>query len=108
MSATTVWAVIIGMAIANFAIRFTPLALLSRVELPEWLRRWLSYIPVSAMATLVAAEVLRPDGEWLSPLGNPYLWATVLTGLFYWRTRSFLGSTVAGFVFVLVFRALLG
>jgi branched-subunit amino acid transport protein len=108
MSATAIWAVIAGMAIANFALRFPPIAVLSRIELPGWLRRWLSYIPVSVMATLVVSEVARPDGRWLPPLENPYLWAALLTGGVYWRSRSFLGATLAGVVFFLVFRALLG
>jgi branched-subunit amino acid transport protein len=108
MSATTIWAVIVGMALANYLVRFVPIAVLSRVALPEWLRRWLSYIPVSVMATLVIGEVVRPDGVWLPPLTNPYLWAAVGTGAVYWRFRSFLGASLAGIVFFLALRAALG
>jgi len=108
MSATALWAVIAGMAIANFAIRFPSLAILSRAELPGWLRRWLSFIPVSAMATLVVGGVLRPDGKWLPPLTSPYLWASLITGLVYWRFRSFLGATLAGVIAFVALRAALG
>jgi len=108
MSATALWAVIAGMAIANFAIRFPSLAILSRAELPGWLRRWLSFIPVSAMATLVVGGVLRPDGRWLPPLTSPYLWASLITGLVYWRFRSFLGATLAGVIAFVALRAALG
>jgi branched-subunit amino acid transport protein len=103
-----IWAVIIGMAVANYVVRYPPIAILSRVHLPDPLRRWLSYIPVSVMAALVIGEVVRPDGRWLSPLANPFLWASVATGLVYWRFRSFLGATVAGVIFFLAFRATLG
>ncbi|MDO8848654.1 MAG: AzlD domain-containing protein [Coriobacteriia bacterium] len=108
MSAAALWAVIAGMALANFAIRFPSLAILSRAELPGWLRRWLSFIPVSAMATLVVGGVLRPNGEWLPPLTSPYLWASLITGLVYWRFRSFLGATLAGVIAFVALRAALG
>ena len=108
MSGRIIWAVIIGMAVVNFAIRFPSIAILSRTELPAWAKRWLSYIPVSAMATLVVGGVIRPDGQWLGPLENPYLWASGVTGLVYWRFRSFLGATIVGVVSVLAFPALLG
>lgn len=108
MSAAYIWGVIAAMAFANFAVRFPPLAVLSKLALPEWLRRWLSFVPVSVMATLVVGEVARPDGQWLNPLGNPFLWAAAVTGLVYWRSRSFLGATVIGIMAFLVFRAVLG
>lgn len=108
MSASYIWAVIAGMALANYALRFPPIAILSRVNMPEWLRRWLSYIPVSVMATLVVGEVVRPGGVWMPPLTNPYLWASAATGLVYWRYRSFLGASLSGIVFFLALRAALG
>lgn len=108
MSAAAIWAVIAGMAIVNFAIRFPSLAILSRAELPGWLKRWLSFIPVSAMATLVVGGVLRPDGTWRMPLSSPYVWASVVTGLVYWRFRSFLGATIIGIVSFLALRWALG
>lgn len=108
MSASAIWAVIAGMAAVNFVIRFPSLAVLSRAELPGWLKRWLSFIPVSAMATLVVGGVLRPDGVWRSPLTSPYLWASAITGLVYWRTRSFLGATILGVTAFLALRWVLG
>lgn len=108
MSATYVWTVIVAMAVINFLVRYPPIAILSRVALPQWLRRWLSYIPVAVMATLVTGEVLRPGGTWLPPLTNPYVWAAVGTGVVYWRFRSFLGASLAGVAFFLALRAALG
>ena len=101
-------AVIAGMAVINFAIRFTPIAILSRMELPRPFLRWLSYIPVSVMGALVASEVLRPGGQWQPPLTNPGLYAAVLTALVFRFTRSFLGATVAGIASFVVLRGLLG
>ena len=108
MSSGAIWAVIAGMAVVNFAIRFPSLSILSRAELPGWLKRWLSFIPVSAMATLVVGGVLRPDGTWQAPLSSPYVWASLVTGLVYWRFRSFLGATIIGVVAFLALRWVLG
>ena len=103
-----IWAVIVGMAVANYTLRAVPVLLLSRVQLPKQIHRFLSFIPVSVMAALLVGEVLRPDGQWLAPLANPFLLASFPTALVYHTTRSFLGTTVAGVLFFLVFRALVG
>lgn len=96
------------MAVANFAIRFTPIAILSRFDLPAPVLRWLSFIPVSVMGALVASEVMYPGGQWVPPLSNPGFFAAVLTAVVYHRWRSFLGATVCGMVAFVALRALMG
>jgi branched-subunit amino acid transport protein len=93
---TTIWAVIAGMALANFVLRFVPIAVVSRMRLPAPVMRWLSFVPVSVMGALVAAEVLRPGGVWTNPLAGPSVYAALITALVFRSTRSFLGATVAG------------
>jgi branched-subunit amino acid transport protein len=102
------WAVIIGMAVTNIAFRFVPMALLSRVNLPRPLERWLSFVPVSVMAAIVATQVLTPNGKWVVPWSNPYLLATLPTAAAYWFTRSYLWAVGVGIASFLVFRYLLG
>lgn len=106
--ASTVLAVIVGMAVLNFTLRFAPMALLSRRRLPRPVMRWLSYIPISVMGALVTAEVIRPNGEWSAPLTNPSIYAALLTMVVFRLTRSFLGATVVGMVSFVAIRALLG
>lgn len=108
MSDTYIWSVILGMALLNFMVRFVPIAIVSRMDLPRPVMRWLSYIPASVMGALVAGEVLRPGGEWQPPLSSPHLWGAALTALVYWRTRSFLGATLAGMISFVALRAVLG
>jgi len=91
-----IWAVIVGMAVLNFAVRFVPLAIVSRVDLPRPVMRWLSFVPISVMGALVAGEVLRPGGVWTNPFVGPSLFAAIITGVVFKTTRSFLGATVAG------------
>lgn len=104
----TIWFVIIGMAIVNFAIRYAPIAVLSRFDLPAPFLRWLSFIPISVMGALVATEVLRPGSQWQPPLTNPGLYAALLTALVFRYTRSFLGATVAGMASFVVLSAVIG
>lgn len=101
-------AVIVGMAATNFALRFVPIATFSRMRMPEPVLRWLSFVPISVMGALVASEVLRPQGQWQPPLGNPGLYAAVLTAIVFRFTRSFLGATVAGMLAFVGLRAVLG
>jgi branched-subunit amino acid transport protein len=105
---TLAWGLVIGMAVTNIVLRGAPLALLSRLELPPTVQRWLGYVPVSVMAAIVATEVLKPGGQLLDPLHNPYLMAAVPTALVYRFTRSFLGATAAGMLSFLALRYLLG
>jgi branched-subunit amino acid transport protein len=93
---TTIWIVIVGMALLNYAVRFPPLAIVSRIDLPKPIARWLSFVPIAVMGALVASEVLRPEGSWSNPLAGPSLYAAAITGLVFHFTRSFLGATVAG------------
>lgn len=95
------------MALANFTLRFVPMAVLSRIRLPEPFTRWLSFIPASVMGALVASEVLRPGGEWRPPLTNPGVYAAIIAGVTFRYSRSFLGSTMAGIVSFVVIRGLI-
>lgn len=108
VSQATIVAVIVGMALINFAIRFVPIAVISRFELPEPVLRWLSFVPISVMGALVATEVLRPQGQWQPPLTNPGLYAAVITAVVFRYTRSFLGATVVGMASFVALSAVMG
>ncbi len=104
----TIWLVIAGMAAANFAIRYSPIAILSRFELHPGFVRWLSFVPISVMGALVATAVLLPDSQWAPPLTNPGAWAALLTALAFHQTRSFLGATVIGMISFVALKMLIG
>ena len=104
---STIWTVIVGMALLNYAVRFPPVAIVSRMDLPKPVMRWLSFIPIAVMGALVASEVLRPAGRWSAPLTSPSLYAAVVTGIVFKLTRSFLGATVAGMASFVVLQRIL-
>jgi branched-subunit amino acid transport protein len=108
VSPTYVWTVILGMAITNYVLRAAPFVALARVDLPDWVKRWLDFVPVSVMAALVVSEVMRPGGVWLTPWDNPYLWAALGTGFVYWKWRSLIGATLVGIALFVAVRWALG
>jgi branched-subunit amino acid transport protein len=92
------------MALLNFAVRFPPIAVVSRLDLPAPVMRWLSFVPIGVMGALVASEVLRPQGAWANPLTSPSVYAALLTAVVFRGTRSFLGATVSGMVAFVLFQ----
>lgn len=106
-SASAIVTVIIGMAVANFVMRFTPIAVLSQRDLPPQVMRWLSFVPISVMGSLVASEVLRPGGTWVALADNAGIPAALLTALAFRITKSFLGATLAGVLAFVVLRTIM-
>lgn len=49
---------IIGMAIVTYIPRMLPMLLLSEIELPTFLKRFLKFIPYTALSALIFPEIL--------------------------------------------------
>lgn len=63
---TTIWIVIIGMAVGSFALRFVFIGLIGDRPLPPWLLRHLRYTAVAILPALVVPLVIWPtatDGQ---------------------------------------------
>ncbi|NUU62311.1 AzlD domain-containing protein [Paenibacillus agri] len=101
-----VFMIIIGASIVTLIPRVLPIMVLSRKALPEWLMRWLSYIPVAVMAALVAEELLISDGKLAFQSNNVELWAALPTFLTAIFTKSLLGTVGVGILTVMVLRFL--
>ena len=103
MSDALIWTVILGMGVSNFALRFIPIA-------DGIANRSSGADPAVALLHTYLGHGrhyrnrgVRPGGEALPPLSNPYLIAAVPTALVYYKTRSLLGSVLVGVaVFVLL------
>ncbi|BBI33970.1 AzlD domain-containing protein [Cohnella abietis] len=98
-----VFLIIIGSALVTFLPRVLPLIVLSRMELPEWGIRWLNYVPISVMAALIGQELFVQD-EHFSLLNYIELLAAIPTVLIAMKTKSLLGTVVAGMVSIMVLR----
>jgi len=92
----SVLAVILGAALVTVAPRVLPLLVLSRLNMPARLLRWLAYVPVAVLAALLAQSVFLVDGRTDLTLGNLSLLACVPTLLVAIRTRSLVGTVLTG------------
>lgn len=59
-SNTTIWWIILALAIGTFVIRFSFLGMIGQRPLPAWVLRYLRYTPVAVMPGLLAPLVLFP------------------------------------------------
>ncbi|MBP2630462.1 MAG: AzlD protein [Firmicutes bacterium] len=60
---TYLWTVILGGCLVTIIPRVLPIALLSRVTLNEKLANFLTYLPISILSALIAAELLIVDNH---------------------------------------------
>jgi len=57
---STIWIVIVGLAIGTFLIRFSFMGIIGDRELPEWVLRHLRYTAVAVLPGLIAPLVVWP------------------------------------------------
>ena len=86
---------IVGMCLVTLIPRVTPITLRAGRELPPLLTRWLSFVPVSVLAALVAPELLLADGRLNLTGDNLFLIATVPTLLICWYKKGSLFGALA-------------
>jgi len=90
-----IWLTIVGMAAVTLATRALPL-LVMRGELPAWLTRWLSFVPVAVFTALALRPLVvsgGPDPRIM--LGAPLL-AGLVGALAAWRTGSVFATIAVG------------
>jgi branched-subunit amino acid transport protein len=88
MTRPELWIVIVGGALATFAIRLSFIALIPPDRLPEPVRRGLRLVPPAVLSAIILPAVVAPAGQLELVLGNDRLWAGLLATLVAWRTRS--------------------
>ena len=96
MTRPELWIVIVGGALATFAIRLSFIALVPPDRLPEAVRRVLRLVPPAVLSAIILPAVVAPAGHLELALGNDRLWAGLLATLIAWRTRSTWLTIVVG------------
>jgi branched-subunit amino acid transport protein len=95
-SDTTLWIIIIGLAVGSFSLRFAFLGFVGDRPLPEWLLRHLRYTAVAIIPALITPLVLWPaatDGH-----ADPARTAAAMVALTvgYWRKNVLWGVLAGG------------
>ena len=102
------WIILIGgMTLVTFGVRYLPLALVSRMQLPPLAIKALRYVPVAVLTAITVPIMLMPAGTIDLTLQNSYLVGGIVALLVAWRTRSLLLTIVIGMAFFLLWRQLI-
>ena len=106
MNGLSIWLLFIAMAIGTFALRFSFIYLFGKVDMPDWLRRALRFVPASVLAALVFPALTYPNGALDLSLGNVRLLAGLGGALVAWRTKNVLWTIIVGMVLFWVLQGL--
>ncbi len=87
---------IIGMSVVSLAPRMLPIGTLSRLEFPERLQEWLSYIPAAVLGSLLAMSILIRDKALAINISNQYIWAFIPTFVVAVFTRNLFYTLAVG------------
>lgn len=96
--------IILGSAIVTFIPRVLPIALLSRIQIPEWGINWLKHVPVAVMAALLAQELFLSENKFSITDNLLELIAAIPTFLIAIITRSLLGTVLVGILSLMILR----
>lgn len=97
----------LGMALVTYLPRMAPLVILSRLALPHWLLRWLSFVPVAVLSALLAKELLVNGTQIDVSLRHPHLWAAIPAFIVAAKTRSLMGTVLVGIASMALVRLVL-
>jgi len=87
---------VLGMGIVTYLPRWVPLILLSRRQLPEWLKQWLDFVPVAVLSALILPAVVTTGDSRHLDVFQPALLVSIPVFIFAWKTRSLAGTVIVG------------
>ncbi|HDB7064984.1 TPA: AzlD domain-containing protein [Staphylococcus aureus] len=91
--------------IVTLLIRIIPFIMISKVQLPDVVVRWLSFIPITLFTALVIDSIIQqtPHGEGYI-LNIPYIIALIPTVILSIITRSLTITIISGIVIMATLR----
>jgi branched-subunit amino acid transport protein len=106
MSVISPWLLFILLALGTFALRLSFIYLFGRVDMPNWLRRALRFVPASVLAALIFPALTYPNGALDLSLDNTRLLAGLGGALVAWKTRNILWTIAVGMALFWILQAL--
>jgi len=87
------------MAIVTFIPRMVPLVAISKLDLPEYIKQWLRYIPAAILASLLVLSFMEySEGSFNFEI--EMLMASIPTLFVAIRTKSLVKSVLTGIIFM--------
>lgn len=90
----------VGMMLGTIIPRALPMTLLADRPMPPMVRRWLSFVPASILAAMVAPDIFLKDGSLFFSTNNIFLLAAAPTLFVAWKTRSLFATLAGGMIMV--------
>ena len=106
MNGFPVWMLFLALALGTFALRYSFIYFFGKVDMPNWLRNALRFVPASVLAALVAPALAYSDGALNLTLANIRLLAGIGGALVAWRTKNVMWTIVVGMVLFWILQAL--
>lgn len=78
------------------------------VPIPAWLREALRYAPLAALVAVLVPELVMTGDHLVATWRDARIYAALVGGLWFWRTRSLLGMILVGTAVLLALRIGLG
>ena len=108
MNTLSIWFLFIAIGLGTFVLRFLFIFLFGKIEMPEWLRRALRFVPAAALAALVFPALTHPTGSLDLSIHNFRLIAGFGGALVAWKTRNVLLTILVGMILLWVLEMTLG
>ena len=105
MSGFSVWVFFLALALGTFALRYSFIYFFGKVDMPNWLRNALRFVPASVLAALVAPALTYPNGVLDISLTNIRLLAGIGGAIVAWRTKNVLWTIIVGMVLFWILQA---
>jgi len=106
MSGFPVWILFLALALGTFALRYSFIYFFGKVDMPDWLRNALKFVPASVLAALVAPALTYPNGVLDISLNNIHLLAGIGGAIVAWRTKNVLWTIIVGMLLFWLLQAL--
>jgi branched-subunit amino acid transport protein len=108
MSSTSKWLLFVIIGLGTFLLRFLFIYLFGKIEMPDWLRRALRFVPAAALAALVFPALTHPMGTLDLSLQNFRLLAGLGGAIVAWKTRNVLLTILIGMMLLWILKAAFG
>ena len=103
-----IWVIMIIGGLLTFATRLSFIFLLYRIQVPDWFRRSLRFVPAAVLSAIILPELTSPNNKLFISWRNPELLAGMVAILVAWKTKNVLLTILAGMVALVVFQLLFG
>lgn len=94
--------IILGSALVTMIPRVMPLMVMSKLNLPSWLLKWLDFVPIAVISALIGQQLFVVNDSISLSENYIELLAAIPTFLIAIKTRSLLITVLSGIVAIII------